>query len=74
MHPQSLDQFADLYTLVWIQSGGGFVEDEDGRIMDHRLREAHTLAVSFGEFADLLVLLILQAAHHDHLPHALLEV
>src|SRR6056297_854356 len=42
------DQVPDLYDLVRVQAGGGFVQYQHFRIMDYGLGQAQTLAVTLG--------------------------
>ena len=49
---QFLNQVADLDDLLGVQAHGGLVQDQNVRIADQCLGDAHTLAVSFGQVAD----------------------
>ena len=65
--PQFGDQRADLPDLVWIQPDSGLIEDEDRWIVNERLRQPQTLAVSLGELVDDSVLHIAETAAADDL-------
>ena len=49
---QALDQLADGANLVWVQADGGFVQDDQFRLMDQGVGQADALAEAFGELAD----------------------
>ena len=49
------DEVASLVDLLGVEAGGGFVENQDVRIVNDRLREADPLPVAFGELAEELV-------------------
>src|SRR5690242_7153153 len=53
---QALDQFSDLDDLFGIEADRWFVENEDWRVVDERLRESHTLPVAPRKIADQAVL------------------
>ena len=52
--PELPDHFADLRYLIGIETRGGFVEDEDFRLMDERSGESYPLPVTLGELSDAL--------------------
>jgi hypothetical protein len=41
--------------LVWVQTGGRFIEDEQPGIAQQRLRQTYALAIAFAEFADMFM-------------------
>ena len=47
--PQHADQIADLDDLLGVKADGRLVEDDDFRIPDKRLRNAHALAIALGK-------------------------
>ena len=63
---QLLDQFPDLRNLPGIQSHSGLVQNDDVRVPQNGLGNAHTLPVSLGQVADQPVFHIgnLSQGHH----------
>lgn len=49
---ETFDQFADLADLDGIETVGGFVEDEEFRLVDERIGQTDPLAVAFGKGFD----------------------
>ncbi|MCZ7686445.1 MAG: hypothetical protein M5U28_49885 [Sandaracinaceae bacterium] len=68
-----LDELADLDRLVRVEAAHRLVEDEDGRLVDQRLREADALLVALGELADGLRDHVLEADLLDHRQRAALR-
>jgi hypothetical protein len=64
---EMLQQFADLDDLLGVETGSGFVEDEDIGIVDDGLGQSDALAVAFGELADELLADVAQSATADDL-------
>src|SRR5207245_2783976 len=63
----------ELGLLVRIEIARRLVEDEDGWVVDERLRKAHALPVAVREVADLLSEHLREAADLDHAARARLE-
>src|SRR5262245_48660627 len=59
---KALDELADIDDLAWVKSNGRLIEDEYIRIAQQRLGECYTLPVALGEFTDVTVLYVLDAA------------
>jgi len=51
-HPMLITQLPDeiayFHDLIWIQSVGGFIQNDDGRFVDDGLCDADTLLVTLG--------------------------
>ena len=59
---QLTDERADVANLRRVEADRGFVENDDFRLVDDRLRDADALLVAFGKRADNFTAVILQAA------------
>ena len=46
---EGTDKVSDLNDLLGVKTDGGLVKDDDGRVSDECLRDAHTLLVTLGE-------------------------
>ncbi len=57
------DEVADLDDLLGVKADGGFVEDDDGRVADERLRDPDTLLVPFGKVLDEAVAHVIDFRH-----------
>ena len=71
---QALDQVAGLIDLFGIEAGGGFVKNQYIRVVNDGLRQPHSLAIAFGEFAQKLVLHIRHKAAVTHIVDALFKL
>src|SRR3989338_6493780 len=49
---EAAHEIADLDDLLWVEAHGGLVEDQDGRAVHDRLREADPLAKTFRQMSD----------------------
>ena len=65
------DQLTDFQDLVWIQSGGRFIQYQYFGIVQQCLGESNPLTIAFGQGADEFILFFLKATKRDHFRHAL---
>jgi hypothetical protein len=70
---QDANVVAEIVNLVGIETRGGLVHDENGRIVQQRLSETHALAITARELADRLFRHAVERALCDHRVHAVLE-
>ena len=70
---QPLDQVAGFINLLGIEAGGGLIEDQHIRVVNNGLRQPHSLAIAFGEFAQQLVFHIRHKAAVAHIVDALFQ-
>jgi len=61
----SFNEVTNFDDLARIESDGGFVEDDDGGIVNDGLGDSHPLTVAFGEFADEAFAIFDEAASID---------
>ena len=57
--------------LMWVESDGGFIENDNRRFVDQRIGQAHTLAIALGKFANHLSRGIGEVELFNHLVHAI---
>ena len=60
------NQPSNLLNLVGIQATRGFVENENVRVMNHGLGQAHPLLEAFGECANALMRAVFEVAAVEH--------
>src|ERR1700722_473161 len=70
---QPLDQVTGFIDLFGIEARGWFIENQHIRVMDNRLRQTHSLAVAFGEFAQQLIFHIRHKTAVAHVVDALFQ-
>jgi hypothetical protein len=66
---EALDQVPELTARLGIETGGGLVEEEQGRISHQRAGERQSLPLASGELAHPPGALLLQLNRGDHLVH-----
>ncbi len=68
-HPpaQARDQVAHDQNLVWIETDGGLVHDDQRRFSENRLGDTHALPGAFGQLADDPLPHTLQITEFEHL-------
>ena len=54
------------HPFLWIQPGGGFIQNEQLRIVEQRLRNAHPLQHAAGKFAHALFRILFQGDRMQH--------
>ncbi len=62
----AFDEGANLYQLIGIQSGGGFVQDENFGVVEQGRSQAHALAVALGQLSNDLVAFWGQSRLRNH--------
>jgi hypothetical protein len=68
---QLAEQVPEPHPLLGIQPGGGLVHDEDTRVVEQRLRDAHALAHAAGETAERPIPRFAQVHELEQLERAL---
>src|SRR5207302_4690100 len=53
---ETLNQVPRLVDLLWVEGGGGFIENQYVGVVNDGLRQANPLPVAFGQFSEKLVL------------------
>src|SRR5262249_5182707 len=69
-----VDELAGLDDLLGVEAGGGLIEDQNVRVVNERLSEAHALAISARELADEFVTDVTESTTLGDLVHAAAEV
>src|ERR1700733_13009190 len=69
-----LNQAPYFHNLVGVEAGGGFIEYQYLRVVNHGLCKAYALTVTLRKFADFFVLLGVQSAFLYHLVNAVLNL
>lgn len=64
---QHMNQVLDFTAAERVESGGGFVENQEGRVIDHCLGKPDTARHSFGKFSDGAVLCMGESDHFKQL-------
>jgi hypothetical protein len=61
------DEVFDFSAADGVESGGGFIEDDEFRVIDEGLGEADTALHAFGEFSDQAAVDLVEADHFEEL-------